>query len=127
MTSSQVAARSASPKRADSAARVSDPGDQIDLVRDRVVDVLANELARRRGVVAEAAAQRRARLALAADRQRQRALRADERAVGDHLDAVADEPALGARLGAVDAAELGLGLAGVAGVGREMKRSPVRV
>jgi len=44
--------------------------------------------------------------------------------VADHLDPVTHEAALSTRLGAIHAAELGLGLAGVSRVGREMNAHP---
>jgi hypothetical protein len=53
------------------------------------------------------------------DGQRQSALGADERTMAQYLHAVAEEPSLGARLGAVDAAELRLRLTRIPGVYRE--------
>src|SRR6476661_7132454 len=95
------------------------PGDEIHLVRDRVVDVLANEVAGRGLVVAETAPERATEGELPVDRERQRALRADERPVSQHLHAVPHEPPLRARLGAVDAPELGVRLTRIAGVYRQ--------
>ena len=93
-----------------------DARDQVDLVGQRVVDVLGHELLCGRRVVAEAADEIAPGGELPRDRQRQRALWTYERPMGQDLHAVAQQAPLGARLGAVDSAQLGVRLARIAGI-----------
>jgi hypothetical protein len=97
-------------------AQLRDPGDEHHVVRRRVDDVLAQELERRRGVLAESAAQLGSRPDPRRGRDRQRARGADERAPGEHLNPVRDQPSVLADSRAAGAAELDVGLAAIAGV-----------
>jgi len=97
------------------------PRDEIDLVGEGVVDVLAQELTGLAHVLAIAAANVVPSSYAGVEGQRQRALRADERAVRQHLGAVADEALALVELAAADVALADLLLARVPWIWRYVK------
>jgi hypothetical protein len=90
--------------------------DEIDLVRHRVEDVLGEEIAPPRRVVAVAADQQPSRRDRSGGGDRERARGADQRPVREQLDAVAHQEVMSPRSGAVDAPDPGARSARVAGV-----------
>jgi hypothetical protein len=99
-------------------------GHEIDLVLHRVEHVLADELPSLGDVVAEAAAQVPGGRHATRDRHGKLAIRADERAVRQHLRAVAHEPAMLTELRAAGVAGLYTGLAGIAGIWCDVEGHP---
>jgi hypothetical protein len=90
--------------------------DEIDLVRHRVEDILGEEIAPSRRVVAVAAGQPLSGRDRSGGGDRERARGADQRPVREQLDAVAHEEVMSPRSGAVDAPHPGARSAGIAGI-----------
>jgi hypothetical protein len=95
-----------------------DARDEIDLVLNGVEDVLADEDPSLGDVIAEATAEGAGRGQSTRDRDRKLAFGADQRAMREHLGAVAYEPPMLTELGAARGARIDAGLARIAGVWR---------